>query len=313
MPLVPRERWVRFLPPAHRARPRALPGPAAALRGVLLRRDALPEPGVAAAPACPRSLKSCILPPLRSPPGSPPERQEAAADRLRCGRRVPAGNNWPEFGDPPRQGARLQGRAIRPHRARPGRERRGQGAGRAFDPPDEPPPRPAVRRGRLRDAQREPAAERALRPPEGRLHRRDRPQARSLRGRRHRDALSRRDRRGQPGAAGQAAARARDRQLPASRQHGGPEGRRAAGGRDQPRPAADEPRGDLPRGSLLPAQRLPRAASRRCASGATTSRCWRVTSCAGRTTRGARRSSRPRRWSCSSRTPGRGTSANCRT
>ena len=50
--------------------------------------------------------------------------------------------------------------------------------------------------------------------------------------------------------------------------------------RDQPRPARRGRREALPRGSLLPPRGRPHARCRRCASAATTSRCWSSTSCA---------------------------------
>ena len=256
MRLVPRERWVRFSHQliAHgravcRApRPRCAdcffddalcPSRAArswprdrAAGGKPRRRGRRARGRLAPARAGVYSL------PVRSCPGSPPGRQKAAADSAVTRKEGSAGDHRPEPGDPPRQGAGRQGRVVQPHRAHPGRERRRQGARGALDPQAEPAARPPLRRGRLRDAQREPPAERALRPPEGGLHRRDGPQARPLRGRRHRDALPRRDRRGQPDPPGQAAAGARDRDLPAPRQHRRHAGRRAPRRRDQPRPAA---------------------------------------------------------------------------
>ena len=60
-----------------------------------------------------------------------------------------------------------------------GRERHRQGARRARHPPPQPAPRQALRRGQLRGAPRDPPRERALRPREGRLHRRARPARRA--------------------------------------------------------------------------------------------------------------------------------------
>ena len=65
-----------------------------------------------------------------------------------------------------------------------------------------------VRRRQPRGAAADAHRERALRPREGRLHRRERAPQRPLRARRRRHALPRRDRRPRPGAADQAAARA---------------------------------------------------------------------------------------------------------
>ena len=54
------------------------------------------------------------------------------------------------------------------------------------------------------------------------------------------------------------------------------------------------PRRALPRGPLLPAERSSRSRSRRCASGATTSRCWCGTSCSEIRPRAAARGFTPR-------------------
>ncbi len=76
-----------------------------------------------------------------------------------------------------------------------GRERRRQGGRRPRDPRPGRPARPALRRHQLRRHPRGAHRERALRPREGQLHRRDRHEAGPLRGGRQRDALPRRDRR----------------------------------------------------------------------------------------------------------------------
>ena len=81
-------------------------------------------------------------------------------------------------------------------------------------PRAQPPPAAAVRRRRLRRAAGEPAAERAVRPRARRVHRRRPRQARPVRGGRRRHDLPRRDRRGEPGHAGEAAARARHVDVP---------------------------------------------------------------------------------------------------
>ena len=67
--------------------------------------------------------------------------------------------------------------------------------------------------------QRQPARLRAVRPQEGRVHRRHRRQAGAVRGRRPRHLLPRRDRRHVAGAAGQGAARAAGGDLHAGRRH----------------------------------------------------------------------------------------------
>ena len=108
MPLVPRERWVRF---SHQliAHGRAIcraPRPlcAACFLDATFARAGRRRAGL------PRSPERCILPPLWSPPdpfrGARKPRPTGSG-----GRRVPTGNNRPESGDPPRQGAGLQGRA----------------------------------------------------------------------------------------------------------------------------------------------------------------------------------------------------------
>ncbi len=71
--------------------------------------------------------------------------------------------------------------------------------------------RPAVRQGQLRGAAGRAARERAVRPREGRLHRRGDDAHRQVRAGRHRHDDARRDRRDEAGAAGQAAARAAGR------------------------------------------------------------------------------------------------------
>ena len=83
----------------------------------------------------------------------------------------------------------------------------------------------------------------------------------------------------------------------------------------QPRPGADGRRRPLPRRPLLPAERLPAWCCRRCGSGRTTSRGWSATSPSGSPGgwAGGSRPSRPRSWTRWSATPGRATSASCRT
>ena len=123
---------------------------------------------------------------------------------------------------------------------------------------------------------------------QGRLHRRARGPRRTLRARRRRHALPRRDRQRPGEPAGQAPARARDRGVRAGRLLAHAAVRRAPPLGDQRRPARRGRRGPLPPGPPLPPEhgRDPRA--RRCASGARTSRCSPSTSC------GARRSATAR-------------------
>ena len=140
-----------------------------------------------------------------------------------------------------------------------------------------PAARQAVRRGQLRRAARDAARERAVRPREGRLHRRGRAAAGPVRAGRRRDPLPRRDRRDPAGHPGEAAARAG-------------EPRRSSGWAAPSRSRSTCASSPPPTGRS--ARRWRRASSattcttgstsststcRRCASGGRTSRSW----CAG--------------------------------
>ena len=94
----------------------------------------------------------------------------------------------------------------------------------------------AVRRGQLRRDSRGAARDRAVRPRARRVHRRDRRQARPVRGGRRRHAVPRRDRRAVARPAGQAAARAPGAQGQAGRRDRGDRGRRPRDRGDEPRP-----------------------------------------------------------------------------
>ena len=90
--------------------------------------------------------------------------------------------------------ARRGRRSPRPHRADRRRDRDRQGAAGAGPPLRQPSSRGAVRRGELRGDSGQPARERAVRPRAGRLHRRRRGQAGTLRDGARRHALPGRDR-----------------------------------------------------------------------------------------------------------------------
>ena len=113
--------------------------------------------------------------------------------------------------------AREPGGAERLDRADHGRDRVGQGDRGQADSRAQPAALPPVRRRRVRGAAGEPAAERAVRPRAGRVHRRRPREAGALRGGARRHDLPRRDRRGEPGDAGEAAARAGHLHVPARR------------------------------------------------------------------------------------------------
>ena len=119
------------------------------------------------------------------------------------------------------------------------RERHRQGADRARHPLQLAARPRALRRAELQRVQRQPPRLGAVRPQEGRVHRRHRRQAGSLRGRRPGHLLPRRDWRHVAGAAGQGAARAAGGNLHARRRHGAAHGRRAHHRGHQPRPQED--------------------------------------------------------------------------
>ena len=183
---------------------------------------------------------------------------------------------------------RPQGGGLRLHRPHLRRERDGQGAGRAGAPPRERPR--AERPFSPSTAPRCPRAprERAVRPREGRVHRRDGAQDRPLRaGARRRRCSSTRSARPQARPAGEAAARPAGARVPARGRHRARHGRRPHRRRHQPATSRrDGARRALPRGPLLPAERDPHRAARRCASGRRTSRCSSSTS--SRSTRAQR-------------------------
>ena len=152
------------------------------------------------------------------------------------------------------------------------RERRGQGAGRAVRPRPLRAAGPALRGGELRRHPRRADRVGALRPREGRLHRRDGAAPREVRAGHRRHDLSRRDRRHVAEDPGQGAAGPRGADGRADRRARADPGRRARDRRLEPgAPGADRP-GALPRGPLLPAERHPGARCRRSGAGGRTSR-----------------------------------------
>ncbi len=113
----------------------------------------------------------------------------------------------------------------------------------------------ALRRGQLRRAQRHLSRLRAVRSREGCVHRREGPEAGSLRDRRPRHDLPRRDRRPRARAAAQAPQGARDQDLPPAGRHPRNHGGRAAGRGDEQGAAGRGRERTLPRRPVLPAQR----------------------------------------------------------
>ena len=135
-----------------------------------------------------------------------------------------------------------------------------------------------VREGQLRRADRDAARDRAVRPREGRVHRRDQAQARPVRAGRQGHAVPRRGRRHDAGAAGQAAARAAGARVRARRRRGDHQGRRARRLRDPPGPQGRGRGGALPRGPVLPPARRALHGAAAARAHARTSRCWSRTS-----------------------------------
>ncbi len=113
-----------------------------------------------------------------------------------------------------------------------------------------------VCRHQLRRDSRDAARNRTLRPREGRVHRRHRPQARPLRAGAPRHVVSRRNWRLAVVAAGQDPARARRETLRTRRRHAVAASGRARGGGHQPAVEGRGRRQAVPRGSVLPAVRL---------------------------------------------------------
>ncbi len=172
-------------------------------------------------------------------------------------------------------------RAMRDHQrhgADHRRERHRQGADRAGHSSQQPAQEQAVRGGGLQFAVGEPAGKRALRPRQGRVHRRGVRQEGHARDGRRGHAVPRRDRQHPARDAGEAAAGDPGARVPRGGRHPYAERRLPPDRRDQQGPEGDGGGAHLPRRPLLPHQRLSRSNRRRCAIGARTFRRSRSTS-----------------------------------
>ena len=144
-----------------------------------------------------------------------------------------------EPGAPARPRHRQEGREEQHDGPHPRRDRHRQGAHRRRHPPQLAADVAQLRQGELRGAPGEPPRVRALRPREGRVHRRRQAAHRPLRAGRRRHAVPRRDRRHERQHAGQDPARAAGARVRAPRRHADAARRRAARRRDEPRPLGD--------------------------------------------------------------------------
>ncbi len=171
--------------------------------------------------------------------------------------------------DPALEAADRAGGADQRLGADHGRERHRQGTRCAPDPPAEQARRRAVRRGELRSDPRGADRVGAVRSREGRLHRRDRAQARQVRAGRPRHDLPRRDRRHVAEDAGEGAARAAGVEVRAGGRHRADRGGRARDRGHQQGTREGDRRGQLPRGPVLPARGdpVPRRAAARAPRG----------------------------------------------
>ncbi len=170
-----------------------------------------------------------------------------------CGRRAP--HDRLQRGVPACRGAGHAGGAVRRARAADGRVGHRQGTARRAHSPQQPVRGRPVREGELRGDPGGPARERAVRPREGRVHRRDLEPARQVRAGRRRDHLPRRGARPARVVAGQAAARAPGRGVPARRRRPDAPRLGARHRGDEPGPGRAGRGEEVPRGPLLPAER----------------------------------------------------------
>ena len=176
-------------------------------------------------------------------------------------------------GDLPRAGA---ADAHRPHRDDHGRVRHRQGAGGARAARLLQAPQRPVRRHQHGGDPARADRERAVRPREGRLHRRAGAHRGPLPAGRGRHAVPRRDRRHADGGADPPAARAAGGRVHHRRRPHADQDRRAHHRRHPPRAQDPDPAGPVPRGPLLPPQRRAAAA----AAAARAPRGHAATSCA---------------------------------
>ena len=192
------------------------------------------------------------------------ESERADADRWRRARRPQPRDAGGLQGDRPRRPAER-------HRADPRRKRHRQGTGRPRHLPAQPARRQAVPGGQLRRHSRDAAGKRAVRPREGRVHRRRPAPHRQVRAVRRRHALPRRNRRHD-------AAACRARCCACCRSSGSSASAAtktiqtdvrviAATNRDLEEMVAE---GRVPRGPVLPPQRASRSSCRRCETRRTT-------------------------------------------
>ena len=147
------------------------------------------------------------------------------------------------------------------------------------DPRREPAPPAPVRRRQLRRHSRRAARERAVRPREGLLHRRHHHPQGTIRNRRGRHAVPRRDRRHEPADAGEIAARPAGARVRTRRQQRVERVRRAHHRRHASQPRRIHRARQLPRRPVLPPQRIPHRDADAQRRASTTCRCSSTISC----------------------------------
>ncbi|CAA9325826.1 MAG: Response regulator of zinc sigma-54-dependent two-component system, partial [uncultured Gemmatimonadetes bacterium] len=182
--------------------------------------------------------------------GAPAHQRAAVAAAGRRGELRLAGHVAADGGAGPAGGA--AGRLGRHHGAAAGRKWNGQELGGADDPLAQPAGAFAVRGDQLRGSFGHVPGLRAVRPREGRVHRRARDEARAVRGGGPGHAVPGRDRRPGAGAAAQAAARAGNPHLPPPGRHPRDDGGRAPARRHQQGPDRRGAQRPLSRRLVLP-------------------------------------------------------------